>query len=383
MTNSNTPRVLFVDDDPSIRESVQDLLNLSGYATSVAENGVDALHIMEHLVPDIIVSDIMMPEMDGYSFHEAVRDNSAWSAIPFIFMSARGEKKDIHRGYLSGADFYITKPIEPEDLLVAIQSRLKRTAEIQDSIREDVERTKKQLLNIFGHELRTPLSQIFGYVQILGASQENRDQGLVDEALDVMEHATKRLIRLTEDLLLAVYLESGAARAALSDSRERVELLFLMNELVSQISNAAEEHQITVTCSVTPDLHVLGYRPYLTDLFTRLLENGITFGRMGGNLWIETISDGETVQVSIRDDGIGISPEQQEHLFQLFVQPDREKMEQQGVGIGLALAMGLAQFHNGTIRLESTPSKGSAFTVTLPLDISHTEGKAAEPSSDL
>ena len=130
MTNNCPHRVLFVDDDPSVLESVQDILKLSGYSTTIAKNGVEALYAMKKSMPDIIVSDIMMPEMNGYAFYEAVRENSEWSAIPFIFMRARGEKKDIHRGHQSGAAYYVTKPIDTEDLLVAIQSRLERTVGI-------------------------------------------------------------------------------------------------------------------------------------------------------------------------------------------------------------------------------------------------------------
>src|SRR5262245_12632287 len=128
MTTSNPhgPTVLVVDDDQVILETVEDILRLSGYNTLAASNGVKALERLYASSPDLIVSDISMPDMDGYQFYEAVRANPAWTLIPFIFLSARGQRTDIRRGTRLGADAYLVKPFEPEDLLGAVEARLAR-----------------------------------------------------------------------------------------------------------------------------------------------------------------------------------------------------------------------------------------------------------------
>ena len=143
---TETITVLVVDDDPTILDSVSDLLRISGYRILSATNGIEGLHIMQSNTPDLIIADIMMPEMDGYQFYEAVRENSAWTPIPFIFLTARGEQKDIRRGYMLGADQYLTKPFEAEDLLVAVEKRLERIRAIQAVTKDEVEQVKQQLL---------------------------------------------------------------------------------------------------------------------------------------------------------------------------------------------------------------------------------------------
>jgi len=145
------PLILFVDDDPIIRENVVDLLELAGYRTLLANDGVEALSLMDTHLPDLIISDITMPNMDGFLFFEAVRAKTAWLVIPFIFLSARGEQEDIRRGYRMGVDFYLSKPFEPQDLLIAIDSRLKRTSEILLAIRDEIDRKTKRLSDSSDH----------------------------------------------------------------------------------------------------------------------------------------------------------------------------------------------------------------------------------------
>jgi signal transduction histidine kinase len=363
----NNPVVLFVDDDKTISESVVDLLELSGYVALHAANGAAAMEILNTRTPDIIVSDVAMPEMDGFTFHEAVRTNPDWALIPFIFLTARDEKQDIERGYLQGADRYLTKPFDPEDLLVAIETRLRRTQEMRQAVLVDVERMKRQLLNIFGHELRTPISQIYGYVDILRSAHDQTNSSMVQEALGVVDQAVRRLHTLTDDLILQVYLDSGAAQASLKDNLTPVDVGSLLQGSLGSFLDAAGSKQITVENAVPEGIMVLGHPPYLWDLYRRLIDNAIKFGRPGGHVWIHGAQQGSDAHISVKDDGIGIAPEHQEQLFKLFEQIDREKLEQQGVGLGLSIAVSLAQFHGGSIHVSSTIEQGSTFTVVLPL----------------
>ncbi len=363
----SNPVVLFVDDDVTIRQSVVDLLELSGYIALYAENGNAALQVLSTRRPDIIVSDVMMPEMDGFTFHETVRANPDWALIPFIFLTARGEKQDIQRGYLQGVDRYITKPFDPDDLIAAIETRLRRTQEMQQAVLNDVERMKRQLLNIFGHELRTPISQIYGYVEILRSAHDDADGGMVQEALGVVDQAVRRLHTLTDDLILQVYLDSGAAQASLKDSLAPVEVGSLLQGSLGSFRDAAGKKQISVENAVPEGIAVMGHLPFLWDLYRRLIDNAIKFGRPGGHVWIQGTQRESDACISVVDDGIGIAPEHQEQLFRLFEQIDRAKLEQQGVGLGLSIAASLAQFHGGSIQVSSNIGQGSTFTVVLPL----------------
>ena len=359
--------ILIVDDDPVIRESIDEILTLSGYSSLTAADGVEALELMASHKPDLIISDIMMPGMDGYAFFETLKDIREWSTIPFIFLTARGEKTDIRRGYRMGADRYLLKPLDLEDLLIAVETRLERAAELERVIEEDINQTKQHLLNVFGHELRTPLSILHGYSRILEQSQDTIDKEASDEIFLVMQESVDRLVKLSEDLMLMVYLDSGVASIALENVNEPKFIKHILENLILGLSGDFERRNISVELTVSDELTVVGHSPYLSDLYKRILENAIKFGRPGGSVWIEANALPEELQITIRDDGIGIAPENKALLFNLFQQIDRGSMEQQGLGLGLAIATRLAEFHGGRISAESELGQGSKFTVHHPI----------------
>jgi DNA-binding response OmpR family regulator len=125
--------ILVVEDDIAMRDGICEILELAGYTASVASNGKEALELLEKVTPELIVSDIMMPEMDGYHFYGHVREDDRWLTVPFIFLTARGEKADVLRGKSMGVDDYLIKPFDPEELLVAVESKLKRMRQLQET----------------------------------------------------------------------------------------------------------------------------------------------------------------------------------------------------------------------------------------------------------
>jgi two-component system sensor histidine kinase/response regulator len=363
---SDQATILIVDDDPNILESVGDVMRIAGYKLVMAPNGVKALQALQYHQPDLIVSDIMMPEMDGYQFYDAVRRNPAWISIPFIFLSAKGEQKDIRHGYQLGADHYITKPFEPEDLVVAVQNRLRRVEEIQSVVYEEVEATKNQLLSIFGHELRTPLSYIYGYVSLLEEGHRDMGDEVMGEMMRGMRLGTERLIQLIEDLMLLITIDRGLVAAEIERFGEYVDLGHQIENAARALRPKAEQYGITLSTVLPKALMVHGMSAYIEDIIKRLIDNAIKFGKPGGHVWVRGETAGDHAVISVRDDGIGIEPENQEHLFGRFYQIDRGKMEQPGVGLGLVIAKKLAEAHQGDIHVESQPGKGSVFTVLLP-----------------
>src|SRR5688500_7880615 len=142
MASSQTS-VHVVDDDQVILETVADFLRLDGYDVHTATNGSEAYSLIVEHPPALILSDISMPEVDGYQLYERIRHHPEWGTIPFIFMSARGQQSDVRLGFAMGADAYLIKPFELEDLQVAVQSRLQRMQDIQAAARSDVEGMKQ------------------------------------------------------------------------------------------------------------------------------------------------------------------------------------------------------------------------------------------------
>jgi two-component system sensor histidine kinase/response regulator len=361
--------VLVVDDDPTILDSVTDLLRISGYNILSATNGVEGLRMMQTNTPDLIIADIMMPEMDGYRFYEAVRENPAWTPIPFIFLTARGERKDIRRGYMLGADQYLTKPFEAEDLLVAVEKRLERVRAIQAVTKNEVEQVKQQLLTIFSHELRTPLSYIYGYVHLLEEGHKGLDDDVIGEILGDMRAGAERLVRLTEDLMQIVYIDSGAMVLRMEREGKEANISPLILQAIRELDEKAERRNVIVSAQIPDQISIWCVPEFVQDVVRRLVDNAIKFSRREeGHVFVRAeIVKGWAV-IAVQDDGIGIDPANLKLIFERFQQLDREKLEQQGVGLGLALADRLVDLHGGRIDVESEPGMGSTFTVYLPVE---------------
>jgi two-component system sensor histidine kinase/response regulator len=361
--------VLVVDDDPTILDSVTDLLRISGYNILSATNGVEGLRMMQTNTPDLIIADIMMPEMDGYRFYEAVRENPAWTPIPFIFLTARGERKDIRRGYMLGADQYLTKPFEAEDLLVAVEKRLERVRAIQAVTKNEVEQVKQQLLTIFSHELRTPLSYIYGYVHLLEEGHKGLDDDVIGEILGDMRAGAERLVRLTEDLMQIVYIDSGAMVLRMEREGKEANISPLILQAIRELDEKAERRNVIVSAQIPDQISIWCVPEFVQDVVRRLVDNAIKFSRREeGHVFVRAeIVKGWAV-IAVQDDGIGIDPANLKLIFERFQQLDREKLEQQGVGLGLALADRLVGLHGGRIDVESEPGMGSTFAVYLPVE---------------
>lgn len=360
--------LLLVDDDPAILEGVVDLLQLYGYNLLTASDGKAALEVMQNHKPDLVISDIMMPEMDGYEFYEAVRSRQEWVPIPFIFLTARGQQVDIRRGQSLGADAYLVKPFEPEDLLIAIDARLKRVRAIQAVTQADVDQMKQQLITIFSHELRTPLTYIYGYVNLLQDGYSELDSATIDEMLEGVRLGAERLVKLVEDLMLMVRIDSGVVRIEIEQRSEPLELGEVVTTVLDKYQHLAAKNKVVIKTDIPPGLIISGVRAYVGEVLVRLVENAIKFSSPeGGEVVITGAVQDEMVVMAVADNGIGISPTSQKDIFERFVQLNRDLLEQQGIGLGLPIARSLMELHGGRITLESKVGEGSVFTLLFPM----------------
>lgn len=376
--NADGNIILLVDDDPAILEGVADLLGLYGYQVITAPDGQTALEQMRSFEPDLVISDIMMPGMDGYQFFEAVRQNPAWTPIPFIFLTARGQRMDIRRGQSLGADAYLTKPFEPEDLLIAVRARLKRAQDIRHAAHADVEHMKQQLITIFSHELRTPLAYIYGYVNLLRDQRDDLDEAAISEMLEGAHRGTRRLVSLVEDLMMMVQIESGVLEMEIALEKGQMPLQTMVRSAVEKSRWLANERGVQLEVDIDPGIGSCHYSLYVENALLRLIDNAIKFCRRGvGCVLVHAYRSGDEARVEVEDNGIGIAPDKQQAIFERFFQLDRDVMEQQGVGLGLSLAQALVRLHGGEIGVQSSLGKGSIFTVSLPIE--HTEPAGSSP----
>jgi two-component system sensor histidine kinase/response regulator len=362
--------ILVVEDDPSMLEIISFLLEDEGYKIMQANNGQAGLSVLENHLPDLIISDVMMPGMDGFDFYEHVHDRPEWGQIPFIFLTAKGQRTDIRRGMGLGADDYLTKPFEPEELLSAVRVRLARSAEARAALGKASSDLSERITQTLTHEFRTPLALVVGYTDLLDSSGQDMSEEERQSILQGLHSGTERLIRLVEDFLLLNRLESGALAAEIErETRKTLEPDWVVELVVNQFESQASFRTVElITRLGAAGVTVAVSNRDLTEIIRKLVDNAIKFCKQeGGQVIVSTRQEGISWVLEVADNGIGIRQEALPWIFDAFRQVDRDKMEQQGAGIGLAIVRGLIDVYGGRLEVKSAPSKGSIFSVRLPL----------------
>jgi signal transduction histidine kinase len=368
-------RVMVVEDDVNLLEGVRTVLEIDGYDVLCARDGRQALLMLDQAsqsgsasMPELIVSDIMMPELDGIELLRAVRQRQAWVNIPFIFLTARGERADVQRGKLLGVDDYLVKPFDPHDLLVAVEARLNRHRALNQAHSSDVLDVKRRILTILNHEFRTPLTFVVAYADMLNEHETNRlsDDELLTFLRGVSTGAV-RLRRLIENFITLVEFEMGEAdrnyalrKTPIDDVRK------LFSVAVSSVFTE-DETTNPVEMFIEPDLPRFSADPtYLQIALIQLIDNAFKFSPRESVVELHATASDHAVCLSVVDSGRGISPAEIDRIWDTFYQINRAEFEDQGSGSGLAIVSRVVRLHGGEVSVESTPGVGSRFSIYLP-----------------
>lgn len=394
--------VLLVEDDPHIREGVADLLSFSCEQFEIdvlqAEHGADALEQLRSSTPDLIISDVAMPIMDGYELLSNVRGNAKLAHIPIILLTAQASKNQINRGLSEGVELYLTKPFDSQELIDLVEVQLGKSLQEQ-SVRESREsQMRRDLSRTLQHELRTPLALVTAYLEFidlslgtefgqseLTISQPDPDE--LQEYLRGIDVGITRLMRLVSDIIAALDIRSGRAVARI---RAGATWLDDVEAMLTEALDEARKHEEHATADVElviPDELglIFGQRAYLKDAFVRLFSNALKFTKLKGRDGKLTVTasrmdrhsaelvfeqslqgaDG-AIQIEFKDNGIGFPNHARYQLTELFYQHDRERWEQQGPGVGLAIVNGIVNAHNGHLQLHGQPDEGASVKLLLP-----------------
>lgn len=362
--------ILLVEDDLALLEGMSDTLEMMGYRTIKASNGREGLSVLKDVKPDLIISDIMMPEMDGYEFHQAVSSQPDSAAIPFIFLTAKSDQTDVRRGLRDGVDAYLTKPFDLEDLLLNVQNKLNRFATIRKQTMSQLEELQNQIVTMFSHELRTPLTYIQGYTDLLADSPVETRPDELQMFLEGIQSGSRRLNMLVENLLMLVHLDTNVyAQEFQRFSIIEKNISSFIEIAASSLKSQAEKKNLLIKIESRGYIGPVRLVPdHMMVVLRNLFENAIKFTQApGSTIHITTYQNNDRVFIDIADKGIGISPKDLPHLFDRFRQIDRAKHEQAGIGVGLSIARGLVQIQGGDIMVESDLGLGSTFTIWLPV----------------
>lgn len=370
MAGQQAARLLVVEDDVHLLQGIRDILEIEGYEVMTASSGVEGLDILNDLPapPDLIISDIMMPRMDGYQFFEAVRASEAWVSIPFVFLTAKGEKHDVRLGKRLGADDYVIKPMDPEDLLVIVESKLRRHRQLATTYEGQVTDVKRKILTILNHEFRTPLTYMVAYSDMLNTDADSLTSDELRVFLRGVNSGADRFRRLVENFIALVELETGEAAQNYNWRAQPItQLQPVVNEVLETSRTLAEEKGVALESDVPESVpEFKGDFDYLRAALLQLVDNAIKFSdKPNSTVLIRVTSDPEHVYIAVQDSGRGIEEQYLPEIWEPFIQIKRDQYEDQGAGSGLPIVKGIMDLHGGEVLVESAFGKGSTFTLAL------------------
>ena len=364
-------KVLIVDDTPANIDVLKSMLSGLGYRIYVATSGESAIKIAATVLPDIIVLDVMMPNMDGYETCQKLKQNVRLARdIPVIFVTAKTGTDDIVRGFQVGAVDYISKPIKAEEVRARISThlRLQLLIKSQDKIISALEQSTNnsvgEVLNL-GHELRTPLNSIIGYARHL-------EQVSAKDSNDRYQKCTRAI--LSSGQYLALMINNLLDMAKLDAGRQTVEATeFSLNELLREVKEIIQPISIGAKTTISvqelkPDIMPVTDRLKLKQIMVNLAGNASKFTR-DGRIDISVSEQGERIDVHVKDTGVGMSAEDLEKIFNPFEQVSEPAPTIQGTGLGLSISKQFCDLLKGSINAISEPGVGSTFTVSFPRNL--------------
>lgn len=362
--------VLLVEDNQTLLESIAFELEMRGYRVLQACDGRVALAVLEAgPLPNIIVSDIAMPEMDGYELLDAVRQRPEWEMLPFIFLTAFDSANSIRLGKSLGVDDYLTKPFEPEDLVTAMENKLKRMRQIQSYAARELDIARQQLVRLISHELRTPLTAIYGSAMLLEATLEQMPDENAQVLLTSLDSGTQRITRLVDRIVLFSQMQGDYLAGVYERHAGAVEVVPLVKRVLeacrARYANTTMPRVLVALPDDSPKVY--GLREFVQMMVDELLDNAVKFSPPDGEVRLGVKVKDDKLVLRVKDTGRGIPPEKLADVWEAFTQLDRDVHEQQGMGIGLAMVQRCAAVHGGTCTMASQPGKGTVVSLELPL----------------
>jgi signal transduction histidine kinase len=366
--NSQVEYILAVDDNPDNLILLETILESEGYKVELISNGMHALEQIAQDPPDLILLDVMMPEMDGYEVTRRIRQNREISYIPILLITAYHDASVVE-GLDAGADDFIRKPFDHEELLARVRSMLRLKHSIDEQ--RKMARQREDFVSRLTHDLRTPLVAADRMLHLFHQELFCAISPDMKEAIFAMIRSNQNLLEMVNNLLEVYRFEAGKKNLQL----ETCNLRQIVEEIVQELTPLVLEKGLTINIdSSNLDQKdetagvVKGDRSELRRVTANLVGNAIKFTDTGSvNIRVSETPvgpEGNTwVIIEVQDTGFGIAPEDQATIFERFRQG---KNKRAGSGLGLHLSQRIIESHKGTIDVFSELGKGSLFTVRLP-----------------
>ncbi len=358
----NKQVVLVVDDEPVNFDVIEILLFKEGYELHYLSNGSEAIANLAEIKPDIILLDVMMPDMDGIEVCQHLRNNPQWKYIPIIIITALSDKEDLARCLGAGADDFISKPINSIELRARVRSMLRIKSQ-HDCIQNKM-RSREEMMQTIVHDLRNPLIGIMLSCESLkGVDMSERAKKRIEQ----MARTTEQMRLLIDDILTIGRIEANK----LFLNRNRVDITEIARLVIVDLEPLASSKHIQLVGELTLEpAYISGDIELIRRVFNNLIDNAIKFSPQQSSIVIgveclpQNLSRHNLIKIQVIDCGIGVSSEQKQVIFEKY-EVGNIIMGVSQIGLGLSFCKMAIEAHHGTISVTNNQPKGTIFTVLL------------------
>ncbi|MDM8566763.1 hybrid sensor histidine kinase/response regulator [Candidatus Halobeggiatoa sp. HSG11] len=356
--NIKNSTLLVVDDVPANLMMLCTFLNNTGFQVNIAESGEDALEQINYTIPDLILLDIMMPGIDGFETCKRLKDNKKTQDIPIIFMTALSDTVDKIKGFEIGAVDYVTKPVQQEELLARITTHL--TLRAQQKILKQQNNELEAFAHTVAHDLKNPLGAVISLNNALLESLDEWPKKKIYETVEIMDMAGNKMFNIINSLLL---LSSTRSKSVVM---KPIDMAQIVNDVEKNMVSLIKEHQGQIIMPTSWPT-AKGYADWIWEVWANYISNGLKYGGQPPQLELgATPENNGYIKFWIRDNGIGLSAEEQKKLFVPFTRISQARID--GHGLGLSIVRRIVEKCGGKVGVESQKQKGSIFYFTLPDD---------------
>ena len=355
---SKKPSILIVDDDPNNFDVIEGLLYKFNYKLFYTSSGQSALAQIDSIKPDLILLDVMMPEMNGMEVCKIVKENKKWQCIPIIMVTALNDKSDLAQCLEMGADDFISKPVNGVELCARVNSMLRIKSQY-DSLQEMLS-LREEMTSIIVHDLRNPLANIILCAGIL--KMPNLPSNIYQEKIEEIVNSGDVLSNQIDSLLQMSKIQSGKLVLTCKDTN----LNQLLKSEIKNFKNLAKSRNIDLIL-VLPEMTktVCLDSQLIRRVIENLLSNAVKFSSENSQIICDLIYFDDHFQIRVIDSAKTISDEQKELIFEKYQVGSPVKGVKQ-IGLGLSFCKMAIEAHNGTIKVEDNPEgKGNIFIISI------------------
>ena len=350
-------RILCIEDNPEMRLGVRLALEGAGYEIEEAEDGKEGLSRTLEMLPDLIICDIKMPGMDGFQMLEELRKHKSIAHIPFIFMTGEDPRIHLRKGMNLGANDFILKPFEMDDLIKAVQIRLQEAERTKKESQQAMRELSESITRALPHELRTPMTGILGLTEILKLQADEMTPSDVKDLAMLLNDSAVRMHQTLEKFWIhtqCLLLQSDHEKLSASRQMGSEDARPIVQRIAEECANS-HKRSADLVLELSPLAVAISER-YLEQVLRQVIDNAFKFSTANTKVVISTTVEQNFGIIKVTDNGHGMSEDQIQKIH-TFMQFEREWQEQQGVGLGLMIAKRLTEIHSGRFKVSSSSGK--------------------------